>query len=165
MRCDVIIFRPASAGWGCGADCVIPKLAPHLPRRTNWRMKKKMSWRTSWMRTMSCICGGGGGCVRGIWIFPAHSSFCLMVPRSADSLQLSCHAFPWQRTLRRNSPRIPEWRDRYDEGIGPLVLDADDFPVGLEPILEVLFGHGLTVAFNIDLRVAGLSHLFYIWFI
>ena len=42
MRFDSIIFRLVFAERGFVADCENPKLALHLPRKTNWkRMRTK----------------------------------------------------------------------------------------------------------------------------
>ena len=41
----------------------------------------------------------------------------------------------------------------YDEGVGPLVLDADYFAELPKPALEVIFGGVFAVAFDIDFRI------------
>ena len=61
MRFDGIIFQMAFAKMGFDADCVSPMLAPHLPKKTNWRRMKKMSWRKKRNWRKNCICDDSDG--------------------------------------------------------------------------------------------------------
>lgn len=42
----------------------------------------------------------------------------------------------------------------YDEGIGPLVLNADDLAELLKPALQILLGRVLAVALDVDLWIS-----------